>query len=61
MAIPTAIDQQLAAIDDMAASIKVWLTTIRYSGKTERDIAGLRDALQAYVDTVMAFAHVIER
>ncbi len=61
MPIPTAQDRALAEIDDMAASIKVRLTTMRYAGKEKRDIAGLHDLLQHYVEQVMHFAHQTER
>jgi hypothetical protein len=59
--VPTAQDQALSVINDMAASVQVKLTTMRYSGETERDISGLREMLQEYVDQVMAFAHAIDR
>ena len=44
-------------IENTASSIRVKLTTIRYSADAGRDLAGLRQLLQDYVDRVMAFAH----
>ncbi len=61
MGIPTAQDMALAEIDDLASSIKVKLTIMRHAGRSPRDIAGLRDALQDYVDRVMRFAHETEK
>ncbi len=61
MGIPTAQDQSLAEIDDIANSVKVKLTVMRHAGRGHRDISGLRDQLQEYVDKVMQFAHETER
>jgi hypothetical protein len=60
MGIPTAQDQALAEIDDIANSIKVKLTIMRHAGKGARDFTGLRDVLQQYVNKVMAFARSTE-
>jgi hypothetical protein len=54
--IPGPADAALADIENVASSIMVKLTTMRYSGAAGRDIAGLRRFLQDYVDLVMAFA-----
>lgn len=61
MPIPTRADHDLADIDNLANVIRGRLTTMRYAGKAVRDFAGLRDALQEYVDQVMAFAHGTEQ
>jgi hypothetical protein len=56
MPIPGPADAVLADIENTASSIRVKLTTIRYGDPAHRDIAGLRQLLQDYVDFVMAFA-----
>ncbi|WP_316205386.1 hypothetical protein [Bradyrhizobium sp. SZCCHNS3004] len=61
MAIPTRQDYALREIENLAANVIVRLTTMRYSPKhTKRDVAGLRELLQQYVDAVMALAHESE-
>lgn len=60
MAIPTDFDRQLGAIGEIANGITVRLTTMRWAGKGARDIEGLRDQLQAFVDAVMAMARTTE-
>jgi hypothetical protein len=55
MPIPGPADAALADIENAASCIRVKLTTIRYCA--DRDLAGLRQLLQDYVDLVMAFAH----
>jgi len=39
----------------------VKLTVMRHAGDRDRDIAGLRQLLQEYVDLVMAFARDVGR
>jgi hypothetical protein len=56
MPIPGPLDGALNDIENIASCIRVKLTTIRYSDAAHRDIAGLRQLLQEYVDLVMAFA-----
>ncbi|WP_275198481.1 hypothetical protein [Bradyrhizobium sp. CSA207] len=41
----------------MAASILVKLMVMRHAGDGKRDIAGLRELLQQYVNDVMALAN----
>jgi hypothetical protein len=49
----------IAALGETA--IRVKLTTIRYGDPAHRDITGLRQLLQQYVDMVMAFARDVGR
>jgi len=56
MAIPGPSDAALADIENTGSSIRVKLTTIQYGVPAHRDIAGLRQLLQDYVDMVMKFA-----
>ena len=56
MGIPTEHDLAIGEIEDVAASIRTTLTTLRYSGGGERAIAALRDLLQDYVTRVMKAA-----
>lgn len=56
MAIPTAFDHQLAEIENAASAVVIKLRTIHHAGAGHRDVAGLRDLLQSYVDQVMALA-----
>ncbi|MGJ4957745.1 hypothetical protein ACQR1H_19030 [Bradyrhizobium sp. HKCCYLRH2015] len=45
-------------VEDLAANVVVRLTTMRFLPKnTKRDVAGLRETLQQYVNAVMAIAH----
>ncbi|WP_315766180.1 MULTISPECIES: hypothetical protein [unclassified Bradyrhizobium] len=61
MPIPTRQDYALRDIENLAANVIVRLTTMRYAPKnTKRDVAGLRELLQQYVDAVMALAHESE-
>jgi hypothetical protein len=55
MAIPTKFDAQLAEIDDLAGCVMIKLRTLQHAGAS-RDISGLRELLQNYVDRVMALA-----
>jgi len=55
MAIPTPYDGQLAVIDDLAGCVMIKLRTMQHGG-ANRDISGLRELLQNYVDQVMALA-----
>jgi hypothetical protein len=55
MPIPTPFDHRLAEIDDLAAAVMIKLRTIRHAGDA-RDVSGLRELLQTYVDQVMALA-----
>lgn len=55
MAIPTQFDAQLAEIDDLAGCVMIKLRTLQHAGGS-RDIRGLRELLQTYVDQVMALA-----
>jgi hypothetical protein len=61
MPIPGPADAALADIANTAACIRVKLTTIRYGAEAGRDIAGLRQLLQDYVNLVMAFAHDVDK
>ncbi|MGJ4928613.1 hypothetical protein ACQR1I_14190 [Bradyrhizobium sp. HKCCYLS2038] len=61
MAIPVRRDYALREVEDLAANVVVRLTTMRFLPKsTKRDVAGLRETLQQYVDAVMAIAHETE-
>jgi hypothetical protein len=51
----------VADIENTASSIRVKLTTIQYGDPAHRDIAGLRQLLQNYVNLVMAFAKDVGR
>jgi hypothetical protein len=61
MPIPGPADAALADIEDLSSSIRVKLTTIQFGDPAHRDIAGLRQLLQQYVDMVMAFARDVGR
>jgi hypothetical protein len=61
MAIPGRADAALAEVENCASSIRVKLTTIQYGDPAHRDIAGLRQLLQDYVDMVMKFAKDVGR
>jgi hypothetical protein len=58
MAIPTKIDADLAAIDDLAGSVMISLTTLQHAGRD--DVPGLRavlrERLRDYVDRAMEMA-----
>jgi hypothetical protein len=56
MPIPGPIDAAIADIENVAASVLIKLRTMRYAGDSKRDIAGLRDLLQSYVDLCMTMA-----
>lgn len=58
---PDRHDYALGEISNLAASITVKLSIMRHAGDGKRDMKGLRDLLQDYVDRVMAFAHGTER
>ena len=61
MPIPVKADYQLRDIENLAANVVTRLTTMRYAPKnTKRDVAGLRELLQQYVNAVMALAHDAE-
>ncbi|NPU12048.1 hypothetical protein HL666_14850 [Bradyrhizobium sp. 83002] len=61
MSIPTRQDYALRDVENLAANVVVRLTTMRYAPKnTNRDVAGLREVLQQYVNAVMALAHEAE-
>ncbi|NPV22131.1 hypothetical protein [Bradyrhizobium aeschynomenes] len=58
MPTPTRQDYALRDVENLAANVIVRLTTMRYAPKdTKRDVAGLREVLQQYVDAVMELAH----
>jgi hypothetical protein len=59
--IPGPSDAALADIENTAGSIRVKLTTIQYGDPAHRDIAGLRQLRQDYVDMVMKFAKDVGR
>jgi hypothetical protein len=59
--IPGPADAALSDIENAACSIRVKLTTIQYGDPAHRDIAGLRQLLQDYVDLVMKFAKDVGR
>ncbi|WP_315720148.1 MULTISPECIES: hypothetical protein [unclassified Bradyrhizobium] len=62
MPIPTRQDYAMRDVEDLAANVVVRLTTMRFLPKnTKRDVAGLRETLQQYVNAVMAMAHETER
>jgi hypothetical protein len=61
MGIPGPADAALSDIENCASSIRVKLTVMRHAGDRDRDIAGLRQLLQEYVDLVMAFARDVGR
>jgi hypothetical protein len=61
MPIPGPSDAAIADIENTASSIRVKLTTIQYGDPERRDIAGLRQLLQDYVDMVMKFAKDVGR
>ena len=56
--IPTRHDGELAEIENLAAGIMTQLRTLQHAGARDvpRMSAALRDALQNYVDRVMATA-----
>lgn len=56
MAIPTKFDSQLAEIENAANCVLIRLRTLHHAAGANRDISGLRELLQAYVDQVMALA-----
>ncbi|WP_316159797.1 hypothetical protein [Bradyrhizobium sp. SZCCHNRI20481] len=59
MAIPTAKDYELRAIDEIMANVATRLVTLRHT-PGRKDVAGLRKVLQDLVDKVMAYAHDCE-
>ena len=57
MAIPTKFDGQLAVIENAASCVMIKLRTLHHAGNGgHRDITGLRELLQAFVNQVMALA-----
>ena len=56
MPIPGPHDTAMAEIENTAASVLIKLTTMRHTGPGQRDVAGLRQLLQDYVDLVMKLA-----
>ncbi|MGJ5042737.1 hypothetical protein [Bradyrhizobium sp. HKCCYLRH1062] len=59
MAIPTAKDYELRAIDEIMANVATRLVTLRHT-PGRKDVTGLRKVLQDLVDKVMAYAHDCE-
>ncbi|MGJ4947312.1 hypothetical protein [Bradyrhizobium sp. HKCCYLS20291] len=55
MAIPTARDHGLKAIEDTMANVATRLVTMRFT-PGPKDRAGLRETLQTLVDLVMRYA-----
>ncbi|WP_316174705.1 MULTISPECIES: hypothetical protein [unclassified Bradyrhizobium] len=60
MAIPTAKDFELRAIDEIMANVATRLVTLRHT-PGRKDVPGLRVVLQTLVDKVMAYAHDCEQ
>lgn len=58
MPIPTAFDGELGEVENLASGIMTQLRTLQHAGAKDvpRMRAALRDALQNYVDRVMATA-----
>jgi hypothetical protein len=57
MPLPQPEDRKQAEIDDLHACIMTKLRVLRFSGRTERDAADLRQRLQDYADAVVQFVN----
>jgi hypothetical protein len=56
MSIPTEQDRALAEIEELAAAIRTRLTTFRYTGGGEQEVATRRSHVQNFANKVIAFA-----